>query len=209
MSTFPNVYDPINLKKKLGIVETDQFTFQDISNADAMFQAYQDVIVTGKSIAIHDVNDTSLPLGERHFEPTPMMCLDENKNKQTRNIVVDNMAFFKETSGNYDKANHGLLNSAMGSLQGVSTANFVKNSTSTDLPKCSKVTIITDASGNTDQNYITDEDKATLNPSIFKTKEGMENYTFIEVENGYVTTFYFVSLTVIGLLIFYRLLEGK
>ena len=204
MSTFPHVYDPSTLKKKMGIVDTDQFTFQDISNADAMFQAYQDVIITGKSPAIYDVKDTSLPLGERHFEPTPMMCMDEQNNKKTRNIVIDNMAFFKETSGKYDTTNHGLLNSAMGSLQGVSTSNFVKTSTATELPKCKKVTIITDASGNTDTNYITENDRANLNPMAIK--EGIENY---EVDKGNVTTFYFVSLTVIGLLIFYRLLEGK
>ena len=205
---------------ELGITETSSLT-TDISG----IQPYINALTIGSSNAN---KDPPLLPGTRYFIDTNTTCLDASNTSQRKSILIDGVL---ENKLNEQK---GLMYSMFASLDSIDTSANMFNALKNDPgEKCEPVSVY--ANGRTDgtksteikTGYVSKSDKEKIDPSAIKSPftdiasvDQVDNITpstpsgtaefsrkSVMIDNDIITQFYFTSITLLGLYMFYRLYD--
>jgi hypothetical protein len=219
-----------NIKTPSQIGMSDKGTIQQMAkNIDGLIQ-YVEVLVSGDSNA----SATGKPLGNKFFLKTGAKCAaidtcTDPSNVSTcqqvdRYIYIDNVP-----SGNIPLISSGLgvnfsefkglIPGAMGNLSVLNPFGIMQAFLSGSTPPCQQLTMQTISTTNatsTETNYVTLTDINNMSPCIFSDgknpvsgKSCVETFENKEIgiPDDPLAQVYFASLGVLGLLIFYRLME--
>lgn len=223
---------------QLGIKSTIS-DYTDVDKNLNIMDEYMKGQLGGDTIAINKRQSVAKePFGNRYFVNTNTPCFKYGADgSANRHILVDDMKYMKDSQGNLDTSNYGLLYSAEGSLQEIEGNNMFSKVNMNYNPnayanKCVPVSIYLDKTqSKTDTQYMTIADcnridsVALSNPNQcppLATETFVNNgssdtddpvdFKLIKkfvLEDDFITKFYFGSVTVIGLFILYRLYEKK
>ncbi len=144
-----SLFDTIKNLDQMGFDNNDNLNTLD--NNLGIFKKYTTASLSGNSTVFNDTTGKQ----NRYFKKTGDTCINTNGTSVNRNILVDNMNFVKTGSS------IGLLPSAMNDINKV---DFSSNKQHTN---CVPVTIITDATENTDTDYVSIEDYRDIDCSAF------------------------------------------
>jgi hypothetical protein len=210
-----------NIKSPTQIGMSDKGTIQQMSKDINGLIQYVEVLVSGKSGA----SATGQPLGNKFFLQTGAKCnaCDSSGCEQVdRYIYVDNVPsgdipFISSGMGVNFTDFKGLIPGAMGNLNVLNPFAITRAFLAGANPPCQKITMQTITNDNvksSESHYVTLTDINSMNPCIFpngtnpvtgaKCKEAFQEYTLPTNPSAQV---YFATLGMLGLFIFYRLME--
>jgi len=222
-----------NIKTPTEIGMSDKGTIQQMAKDVEGLIEYVELLVTGDSKA----SATGGPLGNKFFLKTGGKCAaidscTDPKNASTckqvdRYIYVDNVPsgnipFISSGMGVNFSEFKGLIPGAMGNLNVLNPFAILRAFLSGSTPPCQQITmqtITTDNVKSSETNYVTLADIQNMDPCIFSNRKnpitGQQcRETFQTNNDGEVmmpddplAQLYFASLGLLGLFIFYRLME--
>jgi len=222
-----------NIKTPTEIGMSDKGTIQQMAKDVEGLIEYVELLVTGDSKA----SATGGPLGNKFFLKTGGKCAaidscSDPKNASTckqvdRYIYVDNVPsgnipFISSGMGVNFSEFKGLIPGAMGNLNVLNPFAILRAFLSGSTPPCQQITmqtITTDNVKSSETNYVTLADIQNMDPCIFSNRKnpitGQQcRETFQTNNDGEVmmpddplAQLYFASLGLLGLFIFYRLME--
>ena len=216
----------LNIKEPADIGMSDDGTLDALGkDIDGLIQ-YVEVLVTGKS----DASTTGGPLGNKFFLKTGAKCVDTATNEQVdryiyiNNVPDGNIPFISAGLGADFSDFKGLVPGSMSNLNVLNPFAIMQSFLSGSTPPCQELTMETiDTNNNksSETHYITVTDIKNMdscsfsdgkNPSSGDTcKEifrGMtSNAGTITMPNDPLAQIYFASLAVVGIYIFYRIME--
>ena len=226
--TYP-YYKNIKTPSELGM--SDKGTIQQMSKDVAGLIEYVELLVSGDSKA----SATGRPLGNKFFLKTGGKCAamdscsDPNDlstcNQVDRYIYVDNVPsgnipFISSGMGVNFSEFKGLIPGAMGNLNVINPFGLMRAFLTGSNPPCQQITMETisvDNARSSESHYVTLTDIKSIDPCTFpnrtnpvtgqKCKETFQTYNEEVMPDDSLSQLYFGSLGVLGLFIFYRLME--
>jgi hypothetical protein len=223
--TYP-YYKNIKMPNQIGM--SDKGTIQQMGkNIDGLIQ-YVDLLVSGDSKA----SATGKPLGNKFFLKTGAKCLatdqcsnskDTSTCKQVdRYIYVDNVPsgnipFISSGMGTDFSEFKGLIPGAMSNLNVLNPFAIMRAFLSGATPPCEKITmqtITTDNKNSSESHYVTLVDIKDMDPCSFPNgknpgngKKCKETFSLPTVETDFVDDMHYFILAVLGLYLFYRIMQ--
>ena len=221
-----------NIKTPSEIGMSDKGTIQQMAkDVDGLIQ-YVELLVTGKSKA----SATGGPLGNKFFLKTGGKCAaidscsDPNDSSTCKhvdryiyvdNVPQGNIPFISSGMGVNFSEFKGLIPGAMGNLNVLNPFAILRAFMAGSTPPCQHITMQTITSKNvksSETHYVTLADITSMDPCTFKNgknpvsgkkcKETFQtNDDEILMPDDPIAQLYFASLGVLGLFIFYRLME--
>jgi len=220
-----------NIKTPTQIGMSDKGTIKQMSKDIQGLISYVELLVTGKSKA----SATGGPLGNKFFLKTGGKCAANDSCTDPNNIStcqqVDryiyvnnvpqgNIPFISSGLGTDFSDFKGLIPGAMGNLNVLNPYAIMSSFLSGSTPPCQQITMETINNDNvksSETHYVTLTDISSMDPCSFSNKknpvsgakcqEAFENYSEVEMPDDPLAKLYFASLGVIGLIIFYRIME--
>jgi hypothetical protein len=225
--TYP-YYNNIKTPKQIGMSSKGDMKTLG-KNIDGLID-YVEVLVTGKSKA----SETGQPLGNKFFLKTGGKCKDTSSdasnNEQVdryiyiNNVPNGNIPFISAGLGtNFDDA-RGLIPGAMSNLNVLNPFNIMQAFMTGPNPECEAITmetIDTDNNKSTETHYVAKVDIRNMDPCSFSDKKNpvsnkkcRETYTTtndndndISLPDDPLSQIYFISLSFVGLYIFYKVMQ--
>jgi len=227
--TYP-YYKNIKTPQQIGM--SDKGTIQQMSkNVEGLIK-YVELLVSGKSKA----SSTGNPLGNKFFLKTGAKCsaIDScsNKNDEStckhvdryiyvNNVPEGNIPFISSGLGVNFSEFKGLIPGSMGNLNVLNPFAIMRSFLSGSTPPCQPLTMQTISVKNaksSETHYVTLADISNIDPCSFPGKKNPVNKkkcreTFQNIEDEILmpddplAQIYFASLGVLGLVIFYRIME--
>ena len=218
-----------NIKTPSEIGMSDKGTIQQMSkDIDGLIQ-YVELLVTGKSNA----STTGGPLGNKFFLQTGAKCaaIDKCSDKNdsstceqvSRYIYIDNMPagnipFISSGLGVNFSEFKGLIPGAMGNLNVLNPFAIMRAFLSGSTPPCQSLTMQTvDINNNksSETHYVTLQDIKNMDPCTFQNKKNpltqqgcIQTFQNMDkISDDPIDQVYFVSLTVIGIYILYKIMK--
>ena len=216
-------YKNIKNPKDLGMSSSGSMS-QLGKNIDGLIQ-YVGLLSSGSSGA----STTGGPLGNKFFLKTGGKCKDVASGNQTdryiyvNNVPVGNIPFISNGLGTNFSDFKGLIPGAMGNLSVLNPFAIMQSFLSGSTPDCQEITMETiDVNNNksSETHYVTLVDIKNMDPCIFQNNQNPINgksckETFQSVASNAIpflpedplAQLYFFSLSMVGIYIFYRLME--
>jgi len=221
-----------NIKTPTEIGMSDAGSIQQMAkNVEGLIE-YVELLVTGDSAA----SATGGPLGNKFFLKTggkcaaidscsdkkdPSTCKQVDRYIYVDNVPAGNIPFISSGLGVNFSEFKGLIPGAMGNLNVLNPFAILRAFLSGSIPPCQEITMQTIASDNSnssEKHYVTLADIQNIDPCTFpKRKNPITGYkckeTFrasnseVLMPDDPLAQLYFASLGVLGLFIFYRLME--
>jgi hypothetical protein len=155
-------YTSINTPQKMNI--TNNGTMDGISQNISSLIDYNNALYSGNTMAFTQ-STNGKPFGSRYFSHAYETCLSLNGTATVdRYYPIDNMMYSKNTNGQIDTSNYGLLYSAQPVVNKIGIAE-------TDLSnndRCVQVTMVTDQFGSIDSKYVKMSDYNNLDCTAFQ-----------------------------------------
>jgi len=182
---------------------------------------YVELLVTGKS----EASTTGGALGNKFFLKTGAKCNDIQTNEKVdryiyvNNVPQGNIPFISQGLGVNFSEFKGLIPGTMGNLNVLNPFSIMQSFLSGSTPDCQELTMETiDVNNNksSESHFVTLIDIKNMDPCNFKNKtnpitnqkckEGFESEN-IKLPNDIFVQLYFLSLSILGIIIFYRFME--
>jgi len=210
-----------NIKSPSEIGMSDKGTLSALGKDINGLIQYVEVLVSGNSKA----SATGGPLGNKFFLKTGAKCNDIKTNQSVdryvyiNNVPEGNIPFISQGLGTNFTEFKGLIPGSMGNLNALNPFAIMQAFLSGSTPDCQELTMQTiDVNNNksSETNYVTLVDIKNMDPCSFmdnqnpltnqKCKETFSNYNN-ELPNDLLTQIYFLSLSIIGIYLFYKIME--
>jgi hypothetical protein len=215
-----------NIKMPSDIGMSDKGTLNALGkDIDGLIQ-YVEVLVTGKS----DASTTGGPLGNKFFLKTGGKCVDTATSNQVdryiyiNNVPEGNIPFISAGLGANFSDFKGLVPGSMGNLNVLNPFAIMQSFLSGATPPCQELTMQTiDINNNksSETHYVTVTDVKNMDPCSFSDgknpasgincketfKSVSSNAETITMPDDPLAQIYFASLAVVGIYIFYRIME--
>lgn len=219
-----------NIKTPSELGMSDKGTIQQMSKDINGLIQYVELLVSGKSKA----SKTGQPLGNKFFLQTGGKCLANDKCSDStceqvdryiyiNNVPQGNIPFISSGMGVNFAEFKGLIPGAMGNLNAINPFAILRAFSTGSTPPCQPITMQTisnDNSTSSETHYVTLVDISNMDPCSFPNKtnpitkqkcketfQSMQPEVFLP-EDG-VSQVYFASLSVIGLIVLYKLMESS
>jgi hypothetical protein len=221
--TYP-YYNNIKLPNQIGMSDTGSLSALG-KDIEGLIE-YVELLVTGESNA----SSTGGPLGNKFFLKTGGKCVDSASNQQVdRYIYIDNVPagnipFISSGLGVNFSEFKGLIPGAMGNLNVLNPFSIMQSFLSGSTPPCQELTMQTIDNNNnksSETHYVTLIDIKNMDPCIFSDKKNPISNTSCKeafkssshhsasslLHEDPMAQLYFVSLTILGIYIFYQMME--